>query len=1157
MHIKDVLQRDPTTQLLVNNGQARIAETMEDPNVRLELQGELSTFVCEGQYSRGILTIIDDFLKNLSRTSQKAAWVSGFYGSGKSHLLKMLAHLWQNTEFDNSSTARTLVPAIPQEIVAVLKELDTAGKRYGGLHAAAGSLLGGKTDAVRLSILKILLQSVGLPGSYQSASFCLWLHGEGVLDQVRKKVEGAGKDWERELANLYVSKAIAQSVLEVHPRFGAAEADVRAALRSNFPMLGGDISTEDFLRTFRAALQLKGKNNKLPCTILILDEVQQYIADSVERVHTVIEVAEALAKQMNGQIMLVCAGQSALSGVPQLQRMLDRFMIRIQLSDADVENVTRKVLLQKKPGAVKQVRQVLEKCGGEVSRQLQGTRIGPTANDRNVIVEDYPLLPARRRFWEYCFRQVDSGGTQSQLRSQLRIIYDATRHIAERNLGTVIPGDELFDALAPEMVTTGILLREINENILKLDDGTAQGKLAQRVCGLIFLISKLPHESTADLGVRATNDHISDLLIDDLTADNGKLRSDVQETLQALVKSGIIIQVTDGEYRLQTKEGQEWDREYRDRYNRVTNSEADIQLRRDGFLSARIEKVVKSIKIFQGGAKESRDLVLYRDGAPPVQPRDAIAIWVRDEWSTAKKDVVQAAQIAGTSSGIVFVSIPRQSADDLRRLIVEAEAAQQTLDARGLPNNPEGQQAHQGMQTRCDLAIRQRDALVQQIVSNAEVFQGGGGQLFSLTVEERIREAATQALERVFPRFKEADAPSATTWGTVLKRIRDGADQAFQPVGYTGPTEQHPVCQQVLSTIGSGKSGSEVRKSLTATPLGWPQDAIDAGLIALHRSQHISATLNGAAVAAGQLDQNKISKTEFRVEKATLMGKDRFELRKLFAQVGITSKPGEEGLHAQEFLRSLSSLAANAGGEPPLPTPPSRVLIEDLSKAAGNQQLAEIRQNQASLEVNIQDWKKLGSLAGQRLPVWALAERLAQHAKGCPEAAAAIAQMDDISGHRMLLDETDRVSPLRASLASALRSEVQRARQAHEIAHTSGMVQLEANSVWLRIPPSDRDRILSEVALRAPIKKEDVSTDELLVRALDARPIAARTSEADAVAARVSRALEAAARLREPKVQKIKLESATLHDEQEVEQWTERQRKTLTAAVKNGAVFIQ
>jgi hypothetical protein len=59
------------------------------------------------------------------------------------------------------------------------------------------------------------------------------------------------------------------------------------------------------------------------------------------------------------------------------------------------------------------------------------------------------------------------------------------------------------------------------------------------------------------------------------------------------------------------------------------------------------------------------------------------------------------------------------------------------------------------------------------------------------------------------------------------------------------------------------------------------------------------------------------------------------------------------------------------------------------------------------------------------------------------------------------------------------------------------------------------------------------------------------------VSTRVSRALEAAAKLLEPKIQRIKLESATLHNDQDIEQWMERQRKTLAAAVKIGPVFIQ
>ena len=203
---------------------------------------------------------------------------------------------------------------------------------------------------------------------------------------------------------------------------------------------------------------------------------------------------------------------------------MDRFTIRIPLSDAEVETVTRKVLLQKKSSTIGDVRALLDKHSGEISRQLQGTRIGEITEDRAVIVDDYPLLPVRRRFWEECFRQIDAAGTSSQLRSQLRIVHDAVAKLSDQPVGAVVPGDELFDALAPEMVNTGVLLREINERIIQV--GNTDGPLAQRICGLVFLIGKLTREAGADTGVRATKDHIADLVIDDLAGDNGKLRNE-------------------------------------------------------------------------------------------------------------------------------------------------------------------------------------------------------------------------------------------------------------------------------------------------------------------------------------------------------------------------------------------------------------------------------------------------------------------------------------------------------------------------------------------------------------------------------------------------------------------------------------------------------
>src|ERR1700722_16622178 len=248
--ISDILQRDPAAHGLVNQGQARIADRPGEKEM-LELRGELSTFVCEGQFADGIQKIVRAYLDNQGRTSQKGAWVSGFFGSGKSHLLKMLCHLWQDTVFSDGVTARSLVPHIPEEIVALLRELDTAGRRTGGLLAAAGARPSGSNDNVRLTILGVGLRAVGLPSAYPQARFCLWLREQGWLEAVKTFVEKAGKKFDKEINDLYVSPPLIKGLLQSDPDFAASVADGRQVLKAQFPPLSGDLTTEEFLRTVR------------------------------------------------------------------------------------------------------------------------------------------------------------------------------------------------------------------------------------------------------------------------------------------------------------------------------------------------------------------------------------------------------------------------------------------------------------------------------------------------------------------------------------------------------------------------------------------------------------------------------------------------------------------------------------------------------------------------------------------------------------------------------------------------------------------------------------------------------------------------------------------------------------------------------------------
>ena len=409
MKIHEILDRDPRKSGLANNGQARITGLV-DERANKELRAELETFVCDGQYGDAIQRILSNYLANLDRPRQSAAWVSGFFGSGKSHLLKMLGHLWVNTQFSDGSTARNLVRGLPADVEAQLKELDTEATRSGKAPiAAAGTLPAGSGDHVRRTILSIILRACHWPEQYAQARFCFWLRDEGLLEAVKADVEAAGRDWLKELNNLYVSPFIAKALLKASPGFAENEATARKILIQQYPQSGSDITTPQFIEAARKALS---EDDDLPLTILVLDEVQQYISDASDRAVMITETAEAIQTQLDSRVMLVASGQSALTSTPNLQKLRDRFTITAQLSDADVEAVTRKVLLLKKASANTKVEKMMEDNAGETDRHLKGTKIGPQAEDRKHRVADYPLLPTRRRFWEECFRTVDAEGAQ-------------------------------------------------------------------------------------------------------------------------------------------------------------------------------------------------------------------------------------------------------------------------------------------------------------------------------------------------------------------------------------------------------------------------------------------------------------------------------------------------------------------------------------------------------------------------------------------------------------------------------------------------------------------------------------------------------------------------------------------------------------------------
>ena len=1142
--------RDPRKQVLPNNGVAKIGA----PHLPQEwdvLRYELQTFVCEGQYQSGIENILQTFLAALGRSEQPAVWVSGFYGSGKSHLVRVLEYLWSDIEFPDGARARALV-TLPDAIKEHLKELETVGKRVGGLWSAAGTLSGGAGESIRLGLLGIVCQAAGLPAQYPAAKFVLWLKQNNFYDAVNLAVESAGKTLASELTQMYVSPVLGKALLSAHPGFAASDSEARRLLAAQYPNVT-DISNEDLLRSLTEVLELVSTTaGKLPLALLILDELQQFIGDNSERMLRVQEVVQLCSSHFGSQLLFLATGQSALLGTPQLQKLQGRFTVRVELSSSDVENVVRAVVLRKSPTHEAVLKQELETVSGEISRHLSGTKLATTPSDHPLLSADYPLLPTRRRFWEMVLRAVDRGGTTGQLRTQLRVCLEAARETAEAPVGNVVPGDFLYWQIALELRSSSVLGSDLYQTIETLNAGSSEEKLKGRICALVFLISQLPSEPGGSSSVRATAETLADLLVTDLKSGSTALRSQVPALLKELVDDGTLLPI-ESEFRLQTREGSEWERDYRSRLGKLGSDDSRIAADRSATLREAVQTSLGKLGFLQGASKTPRKIDLHFGESAPSSDSGSIPVWVRDEWSISEKTVREEAHVAGAESPIVYVFLPRRSADDLKKALAGRAAAAESILSRPAPTTREGDEAKAAMQSRKSDQERQISTLVAALLQEARIYQGGGNEVTEGSFYSSVESASNSAMARLYPQFSVGDHAK---WDTVGTRARAGNGDALSVVGHVGDPDKHPVCQQVLNFVGTlGKKGADVRKNYQAPPFGWPQDAVDGALWVLVNANLLAATSNGVTISAAQLTKQDIGKTDFRREGATVTASQRIEVRKILQEAGISVTNNGEASDLPSLLSKLRSLAQSAGGAAPLPLSPSTTLLDTLAGRSGNELVLAVYEESAGLRKCLTEWQAASDLAKTRLPRWATLERLLTAAKSLPIYDEVAPQVVAIRTGRTLLADPNPVPPLCTAIADALRSAINAARDAHKDHYDAQIASLENVDSWKSLDEESQKSIRASHSL-GPVPMVALGTEEELLTTLADYRLTHWESQTAALSERVKAALLEATRRLTPQAVRLTMPPATLNTEGEVDAYLAKVREKLLAEITAGKPVV-
>ncbi len=1133
---RDVFQEDPDSYRIPNDGVAKIVFPPAAGAPTQTIRDELRTFITDGEFGSGLVRALASFRGDLSRGAQKAVWISGFYGSGKSHLAKMLCALWTDRAFDDGARPSTLIPEPSADLASELRSLRSAAERAGGLHAAGGTL-GSGADDPKLATLGIVLQSVGLPLDFRAARVAFWLADEGILEAVRTRLGGG---FDSAIRNFVLSTAFHQAVLAEKSSLAASPRDLSDRLKDNFPQ-PPEITVNELSSTVRRALLLGRK--ELPLTLVVLDEIQQFLKNDPGRVLDVQNIAERFAADFDGRLLLVGTGQQALNELENLQKLLGRFQVRINLGEADMDSVIRKTVLRKSPQGASEVRAKLDDCAGEISRELQGTRVAHRAEDTGDAVLDWPLLPSRRRVWERILRVLDRTGMAGALRTQMAVALESARLVAAKPLGHAVPADFLYTRFADDAFAAGELPEETRARIAKLSEGGDSEQLQARVLMLVYMLGLI--QGDADFhGVRATADTVADLLVENLEA-GGELRGAVPASLAALEVSGAIMLV-EGVWRLQTKEAAEWDAAYRGELRSVRDSPLELPARRRAALDAALSDSLKGLSsVPQGRSAVCRKLV--RLGPDEKAPADGLAVRIHNGWDETLKTVAVDIAAQPETDATIHVLIERQEAERLEEALRQRQASKNVLDQKGAPTTTEGDQAQKAMSARMGAADRVIMEVVGSAVRDAKVVLAGGSEQPGASLKDRLQTGAQAALVRLYPQFETADDPG---WERVVKNAQSGQADALKAVGHNGPPDTNPVCQMIRAKLGAGRKGKELRDEFEGSPYGWPQDAVDGALLVLAHAGLIRVLgEDGKETVLRSLPRQKIGLCRFLPETHTITIAHKKAIRTLGQAVGVNVAPDQEAEQLPLIIKALRDAALAAGGEPPAPPAPTPPDLDALDALSGNERLIEAAGRAKTLADAYATWVASRKTIASRLPAYRTTEALVKLGANGQRAA-----LDDIRDKRRLLDNPDPLPPLRQDAAAELRGRLNAGYDAYSDAFKDAEALLHADANWQELSPEDKHTLRADNGL-LPTPRPEVASAEDIVVSLSARGLAAWADLTRGLKAGAQGALDEAAERLQPQARPITLPvPGTLNDLPAVEEWLENVRKALLVALEKGPV---
>ena len=555
MKIKEMfakkIDREIQGVIIVGQGEdANVSQELEEYVVTRELQKHFADFYAA--YKKGIV----------GTTPKMGVWISGFFGSGKSHFLKILSYLLENRQVGERKALDYFVEdkkIIDPIVLADMKLAADTPTDVILFNIDSKSETNGKQnkDAIVNVFLKVFNQMQGFCGSIPHvADLERRLSEEGRYTEFTDTFEEEyGEPWEDSRQDFdFIQDSVVDTLVSMN--FMSESAARNWCEKAVEPYT---ISIEDFAKRVKSYIDSKGNNHHV---VFLVDEIGQYIGDDSKLMLNLQTVTEELGKECLGKAWVIVTSQQDIDSITKVKgndfsKIQGRFDTRLSLSSANVDAVIKKRILEKTESAAQALRLLYEQKATIIKNLIvfNDTVEKKLYANENDFSEVYPFVPYQFNLLSSVLTSIRTHGASGKHlsggeRSMLALFKESAVNVMNKEMGIIVPFHRFYDALENflDHSHSGVIIRAYDNSFIN-PEKKSKDVFAINVLKTLFMIKYV-------LEIEANIDNITSLMIENIDDDRIELKGRVEDALKVLMRQ-MLIQKNGGIYVFLTDEEQE------------------------------------------------------------------------------------------------------------------------------------------------------------------------------------------------------------------------------------------------------------------------------------------------------------------------------------------------------------------------------------------------------------------------------------------------------------------------------------------------------------------------------------------------------------------------------------------------------------------------